>query len=276
MAVPPEPSGLGASIFSAAQDLYSQLPLPEENKPIALGGAALAAAASFVASTTLPAPDAELCDGTILAGRKLKRAYKATVNGWSASSFHANVDYRGPSIVIARTGGRVFGGYNPRGWCSGDDYMSSNNAFLFARDGGKWFKMRPIGGEAAVFDFARAVRLICTEAARPLVPLHAVTDRVRFLSYAGPSVWVRRSSHRNQRVSRHGERASYQFIQMLAADHTSLPSAHRVASRDRTWRTQKWRLEACARPRASLGVATSAARHPSERQCSADPKSTPR
>ena len=58
-------------------------------------------------------------------------------------------------LGATRTG--VFGGFNPNGWMSTDDYYGSMNAFLFVQKGGGWIKLRKIGGgEAAIFDYARS------------------------------------------------------------------------------------------------------------------------
>jgi hypothetical protein len=43
-------------------------------------------------------------------------AYDANRDGWSAQAFHAGVDTYGAAVVVARTAGAIFGGYNPRGW----------------------------------------------------------------------------------------------------------------------------------------------------------------
>lgn len=155
---------LPPAVAQSIADAYSQIPLPEEQKPGALALCAAAYASYVVVSTRVPAPDAELCDGTMLQGSKLQRVYKASIDGWSATKFHRNVDFRGPAMVIARTGSTVFGGYNPRGWSSTDDYLPSNNAFVFVRDSGTWRKLRPIGGQASIFDIARAGPQFGTEA----------------------------------------------------------------------------------------------------------------
>ena len=72
-------------------------------------------------------------------------------------NFHEAVDGRGSAIVIAMSrSGKVFGGYNPLGWMSTDDYGNSNSAFLWFRKGRTSFVKLPIlpGGNAAIFDYA--------------------------------------------------------------------------------------------------------------------------
>ena len=65
-------------------------------------------------------------------------------------------DGKGSAIVIALTkSGKRFGGYNPLGWMSSDDYGNTNNAFLWFEQNGKGVKCPVLsGGNAAIFDFA--------------------------------------------------------------------------------------------------------------------------
>jgi len=59
-------------------------------------------------------------------------------------------------IALSRSGKR-FGGFNPLGWMSTDDYGSTNAAFLWYDGGGKGgVEKCPVlaGGNAAVFDYA--------------------------------------------------------------------------------------------------------------------------
>ena len=105
-------------------------------------------------------PPADLLVGTSIDPNRddvdLVRVYRATKDGWSAMDFHAAVDGKGSAIVIATSmSGKVFGGYNPLGWMSTDDYGNSNSAFLWFRKGrGRTVKL-PIlpGGNTAVFDY---------------------------------------------------------------------------------------------------------------------------
>mmetsp|Transcript_21226 Transcript_21226/g.35026 ORF Transcript_21226/g.35026 Transcript_21226/m.35026 type:complete len:252 (+) Transcript_21226:132-887(+) len=89
---------------------------------------------------------------------QLERVYKATKDGWSAIDFHNCVDTKGSAIVVALTkSGKRFGGFNPLGWSSTDDYGNSNNAFLWFEKNGKGVKL-PIlaGGNTAIYDIASA------------------------------------------------------------------------------------------------------------------------
>jgi TLD len=94
--------------------------------------------------------------GTYMEKRKRQRVYKASKDGWSAIAFHEAVDGRGSGVVVARTiGGATFGGYNPNGWRSTDDYYTSSAAFLWCFKGGRVVKLPVLpGGNCAVFDYA--------------------------------------------------------------------------------------------------------------------------
>lgn len=63
---------------------------------------------------------------------------------------------KGSALVAALTkSGKRFGGYNPLGWMSSDDYGNANNAFLWFEQNGKGVKFPVLsGGNAAIFDFA--------------------------------------------------------------------------------------------------------------------------
>lgn len=108
----------------------------------------------------LPFPADFLLDGTFLDGKPLARAYKASEDGWGALTFHDACDFKGPCIVVATTvKGSRFGGFNPVGWRSTDDYAASYNAFLFfwPSNQDKPVILRKVGGnEAAIFDYARS------------------------------------------------------------------------------------------------------------------------
>ena len=107
-------------------------------------------------------PPSDLLENTSLdPGRgdvNIGRVYKATKDGWSAVDFHRCVDDRGSALVVALSkSGRRFGGFNPLGWMSCDDYANSNAAFLWFEKGGRGVKC-PIlpGGNTAVYDYATA------------------------------------------------------------------------------------------------------------------------
>lgn len=106
-------------------------------------------------------PPVELLVGTSLDPDKdtvdLVRIYKASKDGWSAVNFHDCVDGRGSCLVVALSkSGKRFGGFNPAGWMSTDDYTSSNAAFLWYLKNDKTPTRIPIliGGNTAVYDYA--------------------------------------------------------------------------------------------------------------------------
>ena len=46
-----------------------------------------------------------------------KRCWRASVDGWSASTFHSGCDNKGPTVTIVRVGGKyIFGGYTKLSW----------------------------------------------------------------------------------------------------------------------------------------------------------------
>lgn len=81
---------------------------------------------------------------TQLQNRKLKVTYDASKHGWDARAFHAMVDGKGASVVLAKCRGQWIGGYNPRGWASLGGVRSSMASFLFHQKNllGGWQKLR--------------------------------------------------------------------------------------------------------------------------------------
>ena len=48
---------------------------------------------------------------------KWKRCWRASVDGWAASTFHSGCDNKGPTVTIIRVGGTyIFGGYTKLSW----------------------------------------------------------------------------------------------------------------------------------------------------------------
>ena len=45
-----------------------------------------------------------------------KRCWRATVDGWAASTFHFRCDGKGPTVTIIRVGRYIFGGYTSISW----------------------------------------------------------------------------------------------------------------------------------------------------------------
>lgn len=138
---------------------------------LAIYGGIPLAAISFLASRSpqrlvTPQELEEITAGTFLqsgrrGGADVTCLYKASRDGWSATDFHDKVDNLGSVVVAARSlTGQVFGGYNPAGFRSTDDYVTSTAAFLWAKkkNNNNRIVKFPIlaGGNAAVFDYATA------------------------------------------------------------------------------------------------------------------------
>lgn len=88
---------------------------------------------------------------------KLDCVYKASKDGWSAIDFHKCVDGKGSAIVCALSkSGKRFGGFNPLGWLSTDDYGNTNSAWLWFVNNQNKNKRVPIlaGGNTAIYDYA--------------------------------------------------------------------------------------------------------------------------
>ena len=48
---------------------------------------------------------------------KWKRCWRASVDGWAATTFHSGCDNKGPTVTIIRVGGTyIFGGYTKLSW----------------------------------------------------------------------------------------------------------------------------------------------------------------
>ncbi|XP_046852219.1 uncharacterized protein LOC124445537 [Xenia sp. Carnegie-2017] len=67
-----------------------------------------------------------------LYGKKTKRCYKATSNGWRASTFHSCCDSKGPTLVIVKYGGCIFGGFASKSWGGSSRYIRASDSFIFS------------------------------------------------------------------------------------------------------------------------------------------------
>ena len=45
-----------------------------------------------------------------------KRCWRASVDGWAASTFHSRCDSKGPTVTIIRVGRYIFGGCTSISW----------------------------------------------------------------------------------------------------------------------------------------------------------------
>jgi len=62
-----------------------------------------------------------------------KLLYKASRDGFSATTFHALCDNKGPTMTIIKSseGGWLFGGFTREQWTSSNTWKADNNAFIF-------------------------------------------------------------------------------------------------------------------------------------------------
>ncbi|KAI3849889.1 hypothetical protein MKW98_026803 [Papaver atlanticum] len=101
-----------------------------------------------------------LLNKTFLQGKELKCCYVATIDGFSAASFHNCCDFKGPCVIIGYTKDSFkFGAFNPEGYRSTDDYYDTFDAFLFYwkdDNENEPIILPKVGGSgAALFDYAR-------------------------------------------------------------------------------------------------------------------------
>ncbi|CAH3166279.1 unnamed protein product [Porites lobata] len=62
-----------------------------------------------------------------------KRCWRASVDGWAASTFHLRCDSKGPTVTIIRVGRYIFGGYASMSWASSSGrFQYDSKAFLFS------------------------------------------------------------------------------------------------------------------------------------------------
>ncbi|XP_028408907.1 uncharacterized protein LOC114531501 [Dendronephthya gigantea] len=57
--------------------------------------------------------------------------YSSSVNGYDSSYFHQDCDNKGPTVIIAKAGNNIFGGYAEVSWNSSSSFVKDENAFLF-------------------------------------------------------------------------------------------------------------------------------------------------
>ncbi|CAH3029205.1 unnamed protein product [Porites evermanni] len=61
-----------------------------------------------------------------------KCCWRASVDGWAASTFHSQCDGKGATVTIIRVGRYIFGGYTSESWGKCALYWYDSNAFLFS------------------------------------------------------------------------------------------------------------------------------------------------
>ena len=65
------------------------------------------------------------------------RCWRASVDGWAASTFHSRCDSKGPTVTIIKVGKYIFGGYTSVSWGKWASYASRRrtiNVMLFHHD----------------------------------------------------------------------------------------------------------------------------------------------
>ncbi|XP_046852220.1 uncharacterized protein LOC124445538 [Xenia sp. Carnegie-2017] len=89
-----------------------------------------------------------------LHGKLTERCYKASVNGWTGSTFHSRCDSKGPTLVIIKSGSYVFGGFASQSWGGNSRYMRAANSFIFSfknKDGLAPFKSNTSNNAYAMY-----------------------------------------------------------------------------------------------------------------------------
>ena len=81
--------------------------------------------------------------------------YHASTDGFSGSTFHAGCDGKGPTVVVVRSGERVFGGYAGANWASSNASISSMQAFLFSFHDDAALARTDVAGDSGSAQFGR-------------------------------------------------------------------------------------------------------------------------
>lgn len=64
---------------------------------------------------------------------KWKLIYRATLDGFSAKSFHSNCDGIPKTLTIIKSSNSyIFGGYTSEAWCQSGEYIYDSDAFIFS------------------------------------------------------------------------------------------------------------------------------------------------
>ncbi|XP_028405660.1 neurogenic locus notch homolog protein 1-like [Dendronephthya gigantea] len=70
--------------------------------------------------------------GGSLIMKSWRLCYRATENGFAATSFHAKCDAKQPTVTLVRTGRYIFGAYSDQPFGGSAAYKSSSRAFIFS------------------------------------------------------------------------------------------------------------------------------------------------
>ena len=110
---------------------FFDLPFPmtqEERRQVKL------AKTGFVRAGTLLTPKhAKLINGWTgtIRQQNWTLLYQATRDGFEANTFHNMCDGQGPTLVVLRSNGYLFGGFTPAPWSRSGAYVSNASTFLF-------------------------------------------------------------------------------------------------------------------------------------------------
>ena len=111
---------------------FFDLPFPltkEERRKVKM------AKAGFVRAGTLLTPKlTKLLNGwvgTSTVQQDWTLLYQATRDGFEANTFHNMCDGQGPTLVVLRSNGFLFGGFSPAPWSKSGAYVSNASTFLF-------------------------------------------------------------------------------------------------------------------------------------------------
>jgi len=75
--------------------------------------------------------------------KKWKLLYRASQDGFSASSFHTKCNNQGPTIsIVESSNGNIFGGYHSVSWTSSNNYQNAPQNFLFLIKAQKGVKLK--------------------------------------------------------------------------------------------------------------------------------------
>jgi len=64
---------------------------------------------------------------------KMELFFRASRDGYDATSFHGKSDNKGPTLTVIKSGNYIFGGYNPENWHQSSSYISSG-CWIYALD----------------------------------------------------------------------------------------------------------------------------------------------
>ncbi|CAH3168569.1 unnamed protein product [Porites lobata] len=95
-----------------------------------------------------------------------KRCWRASVDGWAASTFHSGCDNKGPTVTIIRVGGTyIFGGYTKLSWSASTPSTLTNIPMAFLPSIKKLYCNQCFGGLApslgphAIYNISPHLRL---------------------------------------------------------------------------------------------------------------------